>query len=101
MRVRWWDFVFYMILGTVVTSSVQVAGVLLVFTLLVVPTVMAVRILLTERAQFMYALSVGVGAVIIGAALSYFLDLPTGTATVCAFGVLLMIQVIVEQFTRR
>jgi hypothetical protein len=40
LPLRRWDFAFYLILGTVVTSSVQIAGVLLVFTLLVVPTVM-------------------------------------------------------------
>ena len=43
LRLARWDFLFYAVLGTVVTSSVQIAGVLLVFTLLVVPTVMAYR----------------------------------------------------------
>ena len=39
LSLRKWDFVFYAILGVVVTSSVQIAGVLLVFSLLAVPTV--------------------------------------------------------------
>ena len=43
LNLKRWDFLFYAVLGTVVTSSVQIAGVLLVFTLLVVPSVMACR----------------------------------------------------------
>ncbi len=38
-RLFWWDFLFYAIFGFVVTSSVQIAGVLLVFGLLVIPAV--------------------------------------------------------------
>ena len=40
-RVRWWDFLFYFLFGVTVTFSVPVAGVLLVFTFLVVPAVTA------------------------------------------------------------
>ena len=39
--VRWWDFVFYGSFGFVVTSSVQIAGVLLVFSYLIVPAAIA------------------------------------------------------------
>jgi zinc/manganese transport system permease protein len=35
--VRWWDFLFYASFGVVVTSSVWIAGVLLVFAYLIVP----------------------------------------------------------------
>lgn len=97
LHVKQWDMVFYMILGTVVTASVQISGVLLVFTLLVVPTVMAIRMFRTFVTQFLYTLGVGVLAVVIGAALSYLLDLPTGAAIVCAFGMLLIIQVVLER----
>jgi zinc/manganese transport system permease protein len=100
LRVRLWDLVFYAILGTVVTSSVQVAGVLLVFALLVVPTVMGVRLFRTDRAQFVYTLAIGVATVIAGAAASYWLDLPTGAAIVCVFGVALVLQVGVEKVVR-
>jgi len=96
VNLRRWDFLFYMILGTVVTSSVQIAGVLLVFTLLVVPTVMGVRLFDRTRNHFLYALGVGMVAVIIGATVSYVLDLPTGAAVVCTFGVLLALQIVLE-----
>ena len=94
-----WDFLFYMILGMVVTSSVQIAGVLLVFTLLVVPSVMAIRIFDRPAAQFAYVLGIGTLAVILGAGLSYLQDLPTGATVVCIFGLLLGIQVIVQGLT--
>ncbi len=96
LKLRRWDFIFYAILGTVVTSSVQIAGVLLVFTLLVVPTVMAVRLFDDVKRQFLFTLGVGVAAVVAGSALSYLVDLPTGAAIVCTFGIFLAVQVVVE-----
>ncbi|MBC8426952.1 metal ABC transporter permease [bacterium] len=101
LSLRRWDLVFYAVLGFVVTSSVQIAGVLLVFTLLVVPTVMGVRLFDGMRAQFVYTLGVGVVAIVMGAAASYILDLPTGAAIVCAFGVLLGAQVLIEWLVKR
>jgi len=95
-----WDFVFYMVLGMVVTSSVQVAGVLLVFTLLVVPAVMALRLFTSLKAQFIWVVGVGTTVVIVGSALSYVLDLPTGAAIVCTFGLALGIQVVAEAVFR-
>src|SRR5437870_2418695 len=44
--IRWWDFLFYATFGFVVTSSVRIAGVLLVFSYLIVPA--AVAALLTN-----------------------------------------------------
>ncbi|MCB1184230.1 metal ABC transporter permease [bacterium] len=95
-----WDFLFYLVLGFVVTSSVQIAGVLLVFCLLVVPTVMGMRILSDPRRQFVYTLVVGTAAVVVGAGFSYGLDLPTGAAIVCTFGLFLAGQVLVERLRR-
>ncbi|MBE0566169.1 MAG: metal ABC transporter permease [Krumholzibacteria bacterium] len=94
LRLARWDFLFYAVLGTVVTSSVQIAGVLLVFTLLVVPTVMAYRCgCRGELRHLAFVLAVGVLAVVLGAAASYWLDLPTGAAIVCVLGLLLGLQV--------
>jgi zinc/manganese transport system permease protein len=41
LPVRWWDFLFYALFGLVVTSFVQIGGVLLVFSYLIVPAVCA------------------------------------------------------------
>jgi zinc/manganese transport system permease protein len=96
-----WDFAFYLILGIVVTSSVQVAGVLLVFSLLVVPAVMGARLFDGGRRQFLYSLTMGVGAVIVGSGLSYLADFPTGAAIVCTFGVFLGLQILGGVLIRR
>ena len=97
-----WDFLFYAVLGTVVTSSVQIAGVLLVFTLLVVPTVMSRRRGFGGGVrQMIFVLAVGVAAVVLGAAASYWLDVPTGAAIICVFGSLLGLQVSVEALVGR
>ena len=101
LSLRRWDLVFYVILGVVVTSSVQIAGVLLVFSLLVVPVVMGVRLFSGMKVQFMYTLAVGVLAVILGSGASYLLDLPTGAAIVCTFGLLLVVQVLIEPLLKR
>lgn len=89
------------ILSFVVTSRVQIAGVLLVFCLLVVPTVMGIRILQDPRRQFIFTLVVGTVAVVVGAGISYGLDLATGAAIVCTFGVFLAVQVILEAMLGR
>jgi len=90
-----------MVLGMVVTSSVQVAGVLLVFSLLVVPSVMALRLFSTLKGQFYWVVGMGTAVVVVGSALSYVLDLPTGAAIVCTFGLALGIQVAVEAAVRK
>ena len=41
LKLWWWDIVFYATFGVVVTSSVKIAGVLLVFSLLIIPAVTA------------------------------------------------------------
>ena len=44
LRVRWWDFLFYAAFGLVVTSFVRIAGVLLVFSYLIVPAVCGINL---------------------------------------------------------
>jgi len=81
----WWDFFFYACFGVVVTSSVALAGVLLVFVFLIVPA--AVGVLYADGArQLLIGWVVGVAASVAGLALSYAWDLPTGSTMVCAFG---------------
>lgn len=75
-RLFFWDFLFYALFGVVVTSSVQIAGVMLVFGLLVTPAVAG--LLTTERAS--RALAMGwvfaVIASLVGLTGSMYLDLP-------------------------
>jgi zinc/manganese transport system permease protein len=87
--VRWWDALFYVTFGVVVTSSVRIAGVLLVFSYLVVPATVAA--LLVRSVSGRLALGWGVGALVSVAGLgaSYAGDLPTGAAVVTTFGAVL------------
>jgi zinc/manganese transport system permease protein len=90
LNVRLWDFLFYVTFGFVVTSSVKIAGVLLVFSFLVVPSVCAILVSKTIGVRLAVGWTIGVIASILGMAASYFLDFPTGASVVCVFGSILV-----------
>jgi zinc/manganese transport system permease protein len=89
--VRGWDFLFYASFGFVITSSVEIAGVLLVFSFLVVPAVCAV--LFSEAISTRLFLGWVIGFVVsaLGCSASYVFDLPTGATVVCMFGTVLLV----------
>jgi len=88
--VRGWDFLFYASFGVVVTSSVRIAGVLLVFSYLIVPALAG--ILLANRIGTRLAIGwlFGAGVSVAAMLASAVLDLPTGATVVCAFGLCLL-----------
>jgi zinc/manganese transport system permease protein len=96
-RIRWLDFLFYASFGVAITVAVPVAGVLLVFTFLVVPSVIA--FLFTRRPPLLLAISWTAAAVAcaLGLWLSFQLDLPTGPLIVCLFGSMLLIAGLVSR----
>jgi len=69
---------------------VKIAGVLLVFSFLVVPSAAAILYSEDPRTRLIFGWSVGFFASVIGMAVSYFLDLPTGASVVCVFGLILI-----------
>src|SRR3989475_12919427 len=75
--VRAWDFVFYASFGLVVTSSVRVAGVLLVFSYLVVPATVGALLTGSVRGRLLLGWAAGAGVSAAGLAASYAWDLPT------------------------
>lgn len=91
LRIGFWDFLFYASFGFVVTSSVAIAGVLLVFCYLVVPSVGAM--LFTESIGRRLALGWTMGTLVsaLGVYFSVLLDLPTGATIVATFGGVLII----------
>jgi zinc/manganese transport system permease protein len=91
ISVRFWDFLFYASFGFVVTSSVAIAGVLLVFCYLIVPSVGAM--LFAERVGRRLAIGWTMGTLVsaLGVYLSVVLDLPTGATIVCTFGLVLVL----------
>ena len=100
VSVRWWDFLFYSSFGFVVTSSVSIAGVLLVFCYLVVPSVGAM--LYSEHIGRRLAIGWTMGTIVsaVGVFLSLKLDLPTGATIVCTFGVVLALMAAARPLVR-
>ena len=86
---RLWDFGFYLVFGVVVTSSVRVAGVLLVFAYLIVPAVAAAALSATPLRRLMIGWVVGVLGSVAGIAASFRWDLPTGATVVATLGAML------------
>src|SRR5262245_54129686 len=89
-RVRLWDFVFYASFGVVVTSSVRIAGVLLVFSYLIVPAVAATLVGGSIATRLLVGWGFGTAVSVLGVTASAWLDLPTGATIVCVFGVSLV-----------
>ncbi|PYM95283.1 MAG: metal ABC transporter permease [Candidatus Rokuibacteriota bacterium] len=89
-QVRLWDFLFYASFGVVVTSSVRIAGVLLVFSYLIVPALAGILLGRTVAHKLLIGWAFGTLVSVIGVAASATLDLPTGATVVCAFGLTLI-----------
>ena len=90
LSVRRWDFLFYATLGVVVSSAVKVAGVLLVFSSLIVPAVCGALLAEGVARRLVIGWSVGILASFGGMAASVWLDLPTGATIICTFGLILI-----------
>lgn len=88
--IKFWDLLFYLSFGLVVTSSVQIAGVLLVFTFLIVPAVGSMLFLDKFGPRLALGWVLGAVSSFLGVLFSYFFDLPTGAATVSAFAAVLL-----------
>jgi zinc/manganese transport system permease protein len=99
-RIRWWDFLFYLSFGIVITFSVPIAGVLLVFSFLVVPAAVAFQF--TRRQGTLAALSwlSGIVASALGLWISFHYDLPTGPVIVCMFGLVLLAAYLLRRVVR-
>jgi len=98
LNIRFWDFLFYASFGFVVTSSVAIAGVLLVFCYLIVPSVGAM--LFADRIGRRLAIGWTMGTLVsaLGVWFSALLDLPTGATIVCTFGAVLTLMFFVHLF---
>ncbi len=90
-RLRLWDFVFYSTFGITITSSVQIAGVLMVFSVLVIPAVVAFFYTRTFVRALLVAWATGTLAIVVGLGFSFTFDVTTGPVLVCSFGVVLVI----------
>jgi zinc/manganese transport system permease protein len=100
-QVRWWDFLFYASFGVVVTSSVRIAGVLLVFSYLIVPTLAANLLGGSIPKRLAVAWSFGTLVSVLAMGASAVFDTPTGATVVCAFGLILLALAVITRTTGR
>jgi zinc/manganese transport system permease protein len=98
---RLWDFLFYASFGFVVTSSVAIAGVLLVFCYLIVPSVGAM--LFADRIGPRLAIGWTMGTLVsaLGCYLSVEMDTPTGATIVVTFGAILVLMFFMHLIVHR
>jgi zinc/manganese transport system permease protein len=101
LRVRWWDFLFYALFGLVVTSFVRIAGVLLVFSYLIVPAVCGINLSGTIGKRLIIGWLIALIGGIAGLIFSFWWDLPSGAAIVCTFGALLILVSVAGLFRRQ
>lgn len=99
-RVRWWDFVFYLTFGVTITFSVEIGGVLMVFSYLVIPACVAILATTRLRARLVIGWAVGASASALGLVASYAWDLPSGPAIVLVLGAMLVFAAIIWALRR-
>lgn len=90
-KVWFWDFLFYLSFGVIITLAVEVAGVLMVFSYLVAPAIIALGTSNRWGPRIGIAWAVGFLASAVGLVASYQLDFPSGPAIVCSLGLFLLL----------
>ncbi len=99
--VMFWDFLFYITFGFVVTSSVKIGGVLLVFSYLIVPAVCAMLLARDIWRRLIFGWGIGFLVSVLGLFFSVKFDLPTGASVVTCFGVALVVSAWLSFLARR
>ena len=97
VRVRLWDFLFYASFGVVVTTAVKLAGVLLVFSFLIVPSILGVLFARGIRNRLLMGWLAGWLVSVVGCIVSYKADLAPGATIVCTFGVVLLVALLLRR----
>lgn len=90
-KVWFWDFLFYVSFGVIITLSVEIAGVLMVFSYLVAPAIIALGSSHRWGPRIVIAWAVGFLASAAGLIASYQADFPSGPAIVCSLGLFLLL----------
>lgn len=96
-----WDFLFYATFGVVVTSSVQIAGVLLVFGLLVIPAVAGLMASARAGAALVIGWAFGFGGSVLGLLASVRWDMPAAPSILVTLTALLVVHGVVLGMWRR
>jgi zinc/manganese transport system permease protein len=100
-RIWWWDFLFYLSFGVMITFSVEIGGILMVFAYLVIPACVAILLHAGMRSRLVIGWIVGVIGSAVGLLASYYLDMPTGPAIVVVLGLMLVAAWLIDKTVRR
>ncbi|NOS72400.1 MAG: metal ABC transporter permease [Verrucomicrobia bacterium] len=100
LNVLFWDFLFYALFGLIVTSFVQVGGVLMVFSYLIVPAASATFLVSSLPMRLLVGWLVATLASGAGLYWSFRNDLPTGAAIVCTLGIALLLAGAISKLRR-
>jgi len=101
IHVKFWDFVFYVTFGLTVTASVELGGVLVVFSYLIVPSVIAVLFAEHVGTRLAIGWTAAALASALGMLTSVWLSAPPGASVVCVFGALLVLAAMIRPLVRR
>ncbi len=89
LNVVWWDFVFYALLGVVITVAVRLSGVVTVFAMLIIPATTSALFASGAMARLLLAwIIVAIGS-LAGLLASYYQDFSAGPAIALSLGTLL------------
>src|SRR5581483_10769686 len=91
-----WDLLFYALFGVIITSAVSVAGVLQVFSYLIVPSVLSTFFIRNVRSRLLFGWFLGFALSLLGMVLSYKLDFPTGPFIVVLFAAMPVLLLIIS-----
>jgi zinc/manganese transport system permease protein len=93
-----WDFIFYALFGVVITSSVHLAGVLQVFSVLIVPALVSQPFAKTLAGRLIFGWIFGVIVTLIGMGLSIRWDMPSGALVVVCFTIVPILLLLGRRF---
>jgi len=98
IRVMFWDFIFYLLVGVVITLSVQLAGIIVVFAYLIIPATISAIFSLRLGIQLIIIWAVTLVGSIAGLLFAYYLDFSVGPAVALFLGGELVVAGIVGKF---
>jgi zinc/manganese transport system permease protein len=97
LKIWWWDIVFYATFGVIVTYSVKIAGVLLVFSLLIIPAISAMISVAGRSRRVIFGWVFGLAGCIAGLEVSMRFDSAAGPSIITTL-LIIMLSVIVMRF---
>jgi zinc/manganese transport system permease protein len=97
VKVVWWDFLFYALIGTVITLAVRLAGVVVVFAFLIIPATISALFSSRWAPRMLIAWIADAIGSIAGLLFAYYLDFSVGPAIALFLGVLLAITALVKK----